>query len=175
MVATRARQAGVAGRADVRPDLDTRGEIHNLVVRFYRDVAADDLLGPVFSEVAEVDWSAHIPKLVDFWCRVLLGHPGYDGFILGAHRHVHELEAFKGELFDRWFSLFVEAVDEGWRGPVAEKAKAHAARIAAVLARRLIGLEWEAPGGTGSDDGVGASSSRGEARPGPLGAGRCVG
>jgi hemoglobin len=126
-------------------DLETRSEIHDLVIRFYREVALDELLGHVFGEVAEVDWAAHIPKLIDYWCRVLLGHAGYDGFILGAHREVHEVEAFEPELFDRWYRLFVEAVDEGWRGPIAEHAKSHAARIAAVLARRLLGIEWTAP------------------------------
>jgi hypothetical protein len=45
-------------------DLDTRTQIHDLVVRFYREVVFDDLLGPVFADVAEVDWSVHIPKLI---------------------------------------------------------------------------------------------------------------
>ena len=126
-------------------DLDTREEIHDLVVRFYREIAFDELLAPVFVEVAEVDWSVHIPKLIDFWCRVLLGHPGYDGFILGAHQQVHELEAFRPELFDRWYLLFVETLDQGWRGPMTENAKIHAARIARTLARRLLDLAWEPP------------------------------
>ena len=150
--AARGALVGVDGSADGRHeaaskmrDLDTCAEIHDLVVRFYREVVLDELLGPVFGEVAEVDWSTHIPKLIDFWCRVLLGHPGYDGYILGAHEHVHELQEFNVELFDRWYLLFVASVDEGWRGPIADKAKAHAARIAAVLARRLIGLQWEPP------------------------------
>src|SRR5688500_14309868 len=51
-------------------DLVSRAQVHDLVVDFYRRVALDDLLGPVFGEVAEVDWSVHIPKLVDYWCRV---------------------------------------------------------------------------------------------------------
>ena len=126
-------------------DLDTREEIHDLVVRFYREIAFDELLAPVFVEVAEVDWSVHIPKLIDFWCRVLLGHPGYDGFVLGAHQQVHVLEAFRPELFDRWYLLFVETLDQGWRGPMTEHAKIHAARIARTLARRLLDLEWEPP------------------------------
>jgi hemoglobin len=123
-------------------DLDSRSQIHDLVIDFYREVNFDDLLAPVFGEVAEVDWSVHIPKLIDFWCRVLLGEPGYDGFILGAHQQVHDIEGFRPEHFDRWYGLWVEAVDRGWRGPIAEQAKAHAARIAAVLARRLLGIEW---------------------------------
>ena len=52
---------------------------------------------------------------------------------------------FEAELFDRWYLLFMASVDEGRRGPIADRAKAHAARIAVVLARRLIGLQWEPP------------------------------
>lgn len=137
--------AAAASRATVAHDITTRSDVHDLVVGFYREVVFDDLLGPVFEEVAEVDWSAHIPKLIDYWCRVLLGQPGYDGFILGPHRQVHEREAFRLELFDRWYLLFVEAVDDEWSGPVAERAKAHAARMAATLSRRLLGVEWTVP------------------------------
>ena len=123
-------------------DLDTRTAVHDLVVDFYREVAMDDLLGPVFAEVAEVDWAAHIPKLIDFWCRVLLGQPGYDGFILGPHQALHDTEPLRTEHFDRWFLLFAESVDRGWSGPVAEQAKAHAERVSSMLARKIIGVDW---------------------------------
>jgi hemoglobin len=138
----------VSSNETARPtrDLDSRSAIHDLVVRFYREIVFDELLGPVFADVAEVDWSIHIPKLIDFWCRVLLGEPGYDGYILHAHQEVHEIEAFEPELFDRWYSLFVESVDEGWQGPIAEVAKEHAARMAGVLARRLLGVDWKPAG-----------------------------
>src|SRR4051794_20183938 len=126
-------------------DLDTRSQIHDLVVRFYREIVFDDLLGPVFTDVAEVDWSVHIPKLIDYWCRVLLGQPGYDGFLVAAHRPVHELEPFTIALFDPWYLLFVEAGDRGWQGPMAAKAEAHAATIGAALARGLSGIEWAVP------------------------------
>lgn len=126
-------------------DLDTRAEIHDLVVRFYREIAFDDLLEPIFGEVAEVDWALHIPRLIDYWSRVLLRQPGYDGYILAPHQRVDELEAFQLEHFDRWYGLWVEAVDAGWSGPIAGMAKRHAARTAKMLARRLLDLEWEAP------------------------------
>ena len=130
---------------DTRCDLDSRTKIHDLVVGFYREVIFDDLLGPVFGEVAEVDWSVHIPKLIDYWCRVLLREPGYDGFILDAHRHVHGLEPVRVEHFDRWYGLWADTVDEGWSGPIAETAKRHAARTATVLARHLLDVAWEVP------------------------------
>ncbi|MGZ4757484.1 MAG: group III truncated hemoglobin [Acidimicrobiales bacterium] len=131
----------------IHPDLDSRAAVHDLVVRFYREVVFDELLEPVFDDVAEVDWSEHLPKLVDYWCRVLLGDTGYDGFILGAHQRVHDLEPLTPELFDRWFSLWVATVDAGWSGPGAERAKEHAARIGAVLARRVVGIDWFPPRG----------------------------
>lgn len=118
-------------------DLDSRTEIHDLVVQFYREVAFDDLLGPVFGEVAEVDWASHIPKLIDYWCRVLLGQPGYDGSLLGTHRRVHDQQAFEPALFDRWLQLFVGSVDARWAGPGADRAKGHAGRMAKSLARQL--------------------------------------
>lgn len=136
-------------------DLDTRSQIHDLVVVFYREIVFDELLGPVFGEVAEVDWTVHIPRLIDFWCRVLLGQPGYEGNILVAHQHVHELEPLSSELFDRWYVLFVGSVDGRWRGPLADKAKVHAARIAGVLAHRVAHVEWTTPDGI-----CGAAASR---------------
>ena len=133
------------GNDGVTNDLDHRSKIHDLVVAFYREVVFDDLLAPLFGEVAEVDWSEHIPKLINYWCQVLLREPGYDGFILGPHRAVHESSAFEVGHFDRWYTLWVCCIDAQWDGPVAERAKRHAEAIAAVLARRLLRVEWEAP------------------------------
>ncbi|MCB1005252.1 MAG: group III truncated hemoglobin, partial [Acidimicrobiales bacterium] len=120
-------------------------DIHDLVVAFYREIVFDDLLEPVFGEVAEVDWALHIPKLIDYWCRVLLGQPGYAGAILNAHRHVHDIEPFRVEHFDRWYALWIDAIDQRWAGPTADLAKTHAAHIAAVLARKLLDLDWQPP------------------------------
>jgi hemoglobin len=115
-------------------------------VGFYREIVFDDVLAPLFGEVAEVDWADHIPRLIDYWCRVLLGETGYDGAILAAHRHVHDLDAFRVEHFDRWYSLWVASIDAGWAGPRAEQAKRHAARIATSLAGQLLDTSWQPPG-----------------------------
>lgn len=140
------------GRAPDRPprDLDTRAEVHDLVIDFYRAIVFDDLLGPVFDEVAEVDWTVHIPRLIDYWSRVVLGQRGYDGYVLAAHEHVHELESFTPVLFDRWYSLWIECVDASWEGPHAERAKRHAARTARALAHRLLGTDWSVPSSPGT-------------------------
>ena len=119
--------------------------MHDLVIDFYREIVFDQLLGPVFEDVAEVDWAVHLPRLIDFWCRVLLGEPGYDGHILGPHKAVSDREPFRPEHFDRWYGLWVQSVDRRWSGPYADAAKAHAAQIAGVLARRLTKVDWVPP------------------------------
>jgi hemoglobin len=131
-------------RGDAFRDLDRRAEIHDLVIDFYREIALDPELGRVFGEVAEVDWAIHIPRLISYWARVLLGEPGYDGYILRPHQYVHGLEPLELRYFDRWYELWVDCVDARWRGPVAEAAKGHAARMAKTLARRILDLEWPA-------------------------------
>lgn len=139
---SRAGASDAAGHGRVG-DLDTRTAVHDLVVAFYREIVFDDLLGPVFEEVAETDWAVHIPRLIDYWCRILLGDPGYHGALLEAHREVHHREAFRDEHFDRWYRLWVTSIDARWHGPRADRAKAHAAATAALISRRLRGVDHE--------------------------------
>ena len=126
-------------------DLDRRARIHDAVVGFYREVVFDDVLGPIFEEVAEVDWAIHIPVLVDYWCRVLLGEPAVGGPILAPHARIHRLEPLTPDMFDRWFLLWSTTVDWSWSGPFAERAKSHAARMAATMSRKVPGVEWSPP------------------------------
>jgi hemoglobin len=119
-------------------DLDSVEEIDEMVRRFYADVAQDDLLGPMFNDVAKVDWSEHLPKLSAFWCRALLGIPGYQGNPFRAHSVVHDKRAFTAAHFERWLSLFHETLDLGWVGPNAQRAAALADNVARVHSNQLI-------------------------------------
>ena len=120
-------------------DLDTRVEIAEMVRRFYADVAQDDLLGPMFNDVARVDWSAHLEKLTDFWCRALLGSAGYHGNPFRAHALIHQHRAFTAPHFEQWLTLFYDTLDLGWTGPRTEQARRLAANVARVHSQQLIG------------------------------------
>jgi hemoglobin len=120
-------------------DLDTKDQIAEMVRRFYADVAQDDLLGPMFNDVAKVDWSEHLPKLTDFWCRALLDLPGYAGNPFRAHAQVHAKRAFTAAHFERWLSLFHETLELGWTGPRAERARRLADDVARVHSQHLVG------------------------------------
>lgn len=110
-----------------------------MVRRFYQDVAQDGLLGPMFNDVAQVDWSEHLPKLTAFWCRALLGESGYAGNPFRAHSDVHRQAPFTSAHFRRWLDLFRDTVELGWIGPNASKALALAENVAQVHHRQLVG------------------------------------
>jgi hemoglobin len=120
-------------------DLDDPDEIAELVRRFYSDVAQDDLLGPMFNDVARVDWSEHLPKLTAFWCRALLSMPGYQGNPYRSHLLIHARRSFTRAHFERWLDLFCETLDLGWAGPKVEQAKTLARRVAMVHSKQIIG------------------------------------
>lgn len=121
-------------------DLDSPEEIAEMVRRFYADVTQDDLLGPMFNDIAQVDWSEHLPKLTAFWCRALLGQSGYSGNPFRAHAVVHRQRPFTPAHFERWLSLFHETLALGWTGPRADHALELADNVARVHSQQLLGI-----------------------------------
>jgi len=129
-----------ARRPDPTRDLDHPDQIAEMVRRFYADVAQDDLLGPMFNNVARVDWSEHLPKLTAFWCRALLDIPGYSGNPFRAHSRVHAQQSFTPAHFERWLCLFQDTVELGWDGPKATRALDLASAVARVHSSQLTGV-----------------------------------
>ncbi len=119
-------------------DLDTVAEVAEMVRRFYQDVAQDDLLGPVFNDVAAVDWPEHLSKLTRFWSRALLGIEGYQGNPFRAHALIHARSPFTPAHFERWLSLFHDTVELGWVGPNATRALDLAENVARVHRQQLL-------------------------------------
>jgi hemoglobin len=116
---------GIPPRPAARTEIADREDVDLLVRRFYQAVIPDSVLGPIFQEMA-VDWSVHIPKLVDFWAGRLLGEPGYVGNPVGAHQPVLDRCPFGAPELARWLELWEETVDELFVGDVAELAKQRA-------------------------------------------------
>lgn len=134
----------VATRPTAAPirDVDTPDDVDELVRTFYAAVSQDALLGPLFEEVAQVDWVEHLPKLSAFWCRALFGTPGYIGNPFARHREIHRRSPFTAEHFDRWLDLFEETIDERWTGPNADVMKELASNVARVHGTNLTGTTY---------------------------------
>lgn len=111
-------------------DLCTPELVEQFVQLFYREVAQDELLGPVFNDVAKVDWATHIPKIATFWQRILFGTEGYSGDPFSAHSAIHAKSPFTVAHFDRWLELFAETLDQQWQGANVERMKQMAANVA---------------------------------------------
>ena len=121
-----------------RKAIESIADVELLVRRFYQAVIPDPLLGPIFKGFG-VDWSVHIPKLVDFWAGRLLDVPGYQGNPVGAHQPVLDRFPFGPDELARWLELWDETVDELFTGNTADRAKEKASLAAgaiSTLARR---------------------------------------
>ncbi len=120
-----------------KPDITGRPEIESLVNRFYEKVRADDLIGPVFNDVAKVDWDTHLPRLYAFWQTVLFGDGGFRGSPLGIHFKLVGETAMDWPRFERWLVLFEETVDELFAGERADHIKRIANDMAHVIYSRI--------------------------------------
>jgi len=128
--------------AQARTDLATPAAVHDLVTRFYREIVFDELLEPIFGELAEVDWAEHIPNLIDYWCWILFGTHGFTGSVTKTHRRLHDVRSIEPVHCDRWMDLWSTTVDAGWSGPFADHAKTHAAKLMEGMAKHVFGFAW---------------------------------
>ncbi len=116
-----------------KPDIQTEEDIQKLVHLFYAKVNRDEMLSPIFNDVAKVNWDEHLPHLCRFWSTLLFRTMTFDGRPFPKHA-VLPLEK---EHFSRWVSLFVQTVDELFSGPKAEEAKGYARSIADTFQLRM--------------------------------------
>ena len=125
-----------------KQDIESEADIEKLVGQFYSLVRQDALLGPIFDDVARVDWVHHIPRLVGFWSTVLLGSEQYRSNPVPVHVALAQKTPIQSIHFERWLSLFKQTVDDLFAGERAEQAKIRAQSIAIVLQSKLytVGL-----------------------------------
>jgi hemoglobin len=120
-----------------RFDIADQRDVARLVNLFYDRVRADDLLGPIFDDVARVDWATHLPRMYDFWESVLFARASFKGDPLFVHRELARRTPLTARGFDRWLELFHATVDDLFEGTVADHAKQSAARIAMTLQNNI--------------------------------------
>ncbi|HVU35908.1 MAG TPA: group III truncated hemoglobin [Opitutaceae bacterium] len=118
-------------------DITTPADVKELVDAFYGAIREDDLLNPIFTDVAQVDWAEHLPKMYAFWSGLVLGIPGYAGRPFPPHTVL----PVRREHFVRWVELFHRTVDRTFAGPGAERAKNAAASIAHTFALRMGAID----------------------------------
>ncbi len=114
-------------------DIESIEDVKALVDAFYEQVNKDELLSPIFNDVAQVNWAHHMPQMYNFWSSILLGTQSYSGRPFPKHM-VLPLEQ---EHFAQWLRLFGATLDRLFTGPTADLAKERAVNIASMFQYRM--------------------------------------
>lgn len=125
-------------------DIETRADIDELMVEFYRRAFEDDLLGYIFRDVAKLDLETHLPVIGDFWESLLLGRSVYSRHgrnPLQIHGELNSKTPLEAKHFRRWLQIFNATVDELFHGERASFAKTRARAIA----NRMLNFIGAAP------------------------------
>ncbi len=124
--------------AEAKKDIEGRADIERLVDRFYETVGEDPLLGPIFNDIAQVEWGTHLPKMYDFWSSVLFGEGSYKGDPMAEHIKIdQEKKRLEAHHFERWLALFQETVREHFQGAMAEHVIERARSIAGIMQHKI--------------------------------------
>lgn len=117
----------------MKQDLTSRTDIELFVDTFYAKVVRNTLIGPIFTDVASVEWDHHLPVMYSFWETLLLNGRSYAGNPMASHAALNKTFPLRQHHFDEWVRILRETVDELFAGPVAEQAKARGTHIAQVM------------------------------------------
>lgn len=116
-----------------------RHDVEELIAAFYGAALADPLIGPIFTDVARIDLTRHLPIMADFWETVLFGTGTYHRNALQVHMVLHARTRLEGLHFARWLDLWETMVRERFAGDKADLAVVQAHRMAGSIERRLAG------------------------------------
>ncbi|ADB37409.1 group III truncated hemoglobin [Spirosoma linguale] len=117
--------------------LDSPEAVRFLVDSFYEKVQVDPFIGPIFTDVAQVDWSHHLPKMYAFWESLILGNNAYNGHPFRPHLIVNQKHTLTIDHFERWLQLFTATLSEKFTGEMAEQVRQRATQIALVWNNKL--------------------------------------
>jgi len=122
-------------------DIKTENDVRAFVDEFYNRVQEDNLLGPVFNDIAKVAWGEHLRTMYSFWSSMLLGARSYKGAPFPPHAalRAHITPAH----FARWVDLFHATIDSLFEGEMAETAKQRALNIAFIFQSKLSMMKQE--------------------------------
>ncbi len=130
--------ATISKSKKVKKDITNRRDIEMLVAEFYERVKADELIGPVFTEVARINWEKHLPLMCDFWENAILLTGSYQGNPMDLHTHLHKAMPLLLVHFQKWNQLFINTVDDLFKGENALLAKQRALKISEVLQSKIL-------------------------------------
>lgn len=114
-------------------DLLNRADIERFVQAFYARLLKDEVLAPIFLQTASIDVNEHLPRICDYWEKLLLAGDAYKRHTMNIHRALHAERPLTAADFQRWLDYFNTSMDALYQGDTATRAK----RVAAHIARNM--------------------------------------
>jgi hemoglobin len=111
-------------------DLQNREDIERFVEAFYSRLLRDEVLATIFLDAAAIDIKEHLPRICDYWEKLLLGGDTYKRHTMNIHRALHAKRPLQAADFQRWLDFFNASMDGLYQGDTAARAKQVAAHIA---------------------------------------------
>lgn len=125
----------------MKKDIQNREDLMRMVSLFYDKLLADPTISYLFTDIAKIHLTEHLPVLVDFWEGVLFQTGNYRRNTLQPHLDLHEKSPITAGHFETWLRYFNESVDELFEGRLAFLAKERALSIATVMKIKLVQLK----------------------------------
>ncbi len=122
----------------MKTDIRNKKDIEKLVNAFYNNIKTDAVISYYFTDVAQVNWEEHLPKMYDFWENILFCTGNYNGNPMMSHKELHEKSPMTKEQFKYWTTLFTSTVDKLFEGSKAEEIKSRAINISFVMMHKTI-------------------------------------
>lgn len=122
-------------------DIRNRDDIRRLVDEFYSRVLADEQIGFIFKDIAQINLEHHMPIMYDFWETTLFHSNAYRGNPIQVHIDLHRKVRLEKEHFERWLVLFNGTIRELFDGEKAELAKTRALSIATIMQLKITKSE----------------------------------
>ena len=119
--------------SNTKPDIQNGQDLNRLVEAFYQKVLIDAEIGYIFTQVMQLDFAVHLPKIASFWESVLFGSGDYSGNPMRKHIELHRKEKLTAAHFTRWLDLWILTTDALFAGAKAEECKAKARNIADMM------------------------------------------
>jgi hemoglobin len=118
-------------------DIETAADIKMLVDKFYKQVITDDLIGPFFTKVVELDLDKHVPVICEFWETILFGSGKYQGNPMLKHIELNKKSSLHPEHFAKWLELWENTITANFNGPKATEAIQRAGQIAELMKYKI--------------------------------------
>lgn len=125
--------------------ITSRADIQLLIDSFYEKVKTDAVIGYIFQDIAQVDWSKHLPVMYDFWEQLLLDSNRYGRNTMAPHFALNQKIPLQPVHFDRWISLFEGTVNELFTGEKAELAISRARSIRDIMQYKMQQINQPKP------------------------------